>query len=89
MTDKPRTKIASVLYELAEEKHNAGEIGVAYQLKRAGAHVDFTALVMNKKGAEIKNLGAYREALELYRFVTGEDYNTKHDPKRYDKRPTI
>jgi hypothetical protein len=73
-TAQPReTKLGRALRNLGKKLEATGDVR-ASRAQMAAAALDKTAFSVGARGARVKTLGAYYQALEVYRQLAGQPY---------------
>jgi hypothetical protein len=74
MTKVRETKLGHTLRELVPGLKANGQEAEAQRVEVAAMRLDHTALTLGASGARVKTLGAYFQARDLYRLITGHAY---------------
>lgn len=73
LNGKPQTKLGAALRRLADELPEGME-SQADRCRRSARDLDNTAISLGARGERVKQLGAYINALGIYRMIAGKPY---------------
>jgi hypothetical protein len=74
MSKTPQTRLSKALRDLAPGLDKQGLNTQATRCQIAAANLDKTAASLGARGERVKQLGAYSQALEIYRQAAGQPY---------------
>lgn len=70
----PETRLGRALRTVAKTLREEARIPEAHRAEQAAADLDKAALSLGARGERVKQLGAYYQALQVFKRVTGKDY---------------